>query len=66
MPFHKRPVGFSPEALGLLDVAMTRLWLEQIVIGANLSGADAETCATLRAKLRRLDELGMQRRPRKL
>lgn len=65
MPFHEKPVGFSSEALGLLDVAMTRLWLQQVAIGASASGADADVRASLQARLRRLDELGMQRRPMK-
>lgn len=65
MPFHEKPVGFSSEALGLLDVAMTRLWLKQVAIGALSSGAAPEVRASLQARMRRLDELGMQRRPRK-
>jgi hypothetical protein len=65
MPFQKKPVGFSPEVLGLLDVAMTRLWLEQVAIGAASSGADPEVRASLKASMRRLDEMGMQRRPRR-
>ncbi|WP_083567313.1 hypothetical protein [Hyphomicrobium sp. CS1GBMeth3] len=65
MPFHEKPFGFSTEVLGLLDVAMTRLWLKQVEIGASASDADPEVRASLKAKMRRLDELGMQRRPRK-
>lgn len=30
MPFPKNPDGFSPEPLGLLDVCMTKLWLQQV------------------------------------
>lgn len=36
-PFIERPEGFSSEALELLDNALTRLWLEQVAIGAALS-----------------------------
>lgn len=63
MPFKRNPVGFSPETLGLLDMALTRLWLEQVAIGAALSGADPEIQALLRDKVRRLSELGMRFRP---
>jgi len=62
MPFQKNPDGFSPESLGLLDVAMTKLWLQQVVIGASLSGAAPAVQASLHDKVRRLDEIGMQRR----
>jgi hypothetical protein len=65
VPFPQRPVGFSSEALRLLDVAMTRLWLEQAAIGAASSEATPEVRALLRNRKQRLDELGMQRRPRK-
>ena len=65
MPFPHRPIGFSVEALRLLDVAMTRLWLEQAAIGAVSSDATPEDRALLQDRKRRLDELGMQRRPRK-
>ena len=62
MPFPKNPDGFSPESLGLLDVAMTRLWLEQVVLGASLSGAAPAVQASLQENVRRLNELGMQHR----
>lgn len=62
MPFQKNPDGFSPESLGLLDVAMTKLWLQQVVLGASLSGAPPAVQASLHDKVRRLDELGMPRR----
>ncbi|HRN83798.1 MAG TPA: hypothetical protein PK857_03180 [Hyphomicrobium sp.] len=62
MPFKKNPDGFSPESLGLLDVAMTRLWLQQAAVGASLSGAAPAVRASLKDKIRRLDEIGMQRR----
>ena len=39
------------------------LWLRQVSIGAFLSDAEPATCVALRDKVRRLDELGMQRRP---
>lgn len=37
-PFIGQPEGFSPETLDLLDKAMTGLWLEQVAIGAAMSG----------------------------
>lgn len=49
----------------MLDVAMTRLWLKQAETGASASGADPEARTSLNAKMRRLDELEMRRRPRK-
>jgi len=65
MPFPRKPAGFSPQALRLLDVAMTRMWLKQVAIGASARDADAEVRASVQESMRRLDELGMQRRPRK-
>ncbi|MGE0024504.1 MAG: hypothetical protein AB7S70_12845 [Hyphomicrobium sp.] len=65
MPFPRKPAGFSPQALRLLDVAMTRMWLKQVAIGASASGADPEVRASVQESMRRLDELGMQRPPRK-
>jgi hypothetical protein len=62
MPFPKNPDGFSPESLGLLDVAMTKLWLKQVVAGASISGAAPSVQASLHDKVRRLNEIGMQRR----
>lgn len=38
-PFNERPEGLSSEVLELLDNALTELWLEQAVIGAERSGA---------------------------
>lgn len=62
MPFMQKPDGFSPESLGLLDVAMTKLWLQQVATGAALSGADPAVQASLRDNVRRINEIGMQRR----
>lgn len=65
MPFEKMPDGFSHEALGLLDIAMTKLWLEQVAIGASLNGASPEMRASLRNDVRRLNELGTQRQTKR-
>lgn len=62
MPFQKNPDGFSPESLGLLDVAMTKLWLQHVAVGASLSGAAPAVQASVQDKVRRLNEIGMQRR----
>lgn len=62
MPFQNKPSGFSPQSLRLLDVALTRMWVEQLVIGAIRTGANSDVLASLKEKKRRLDELGMQRR----
>jgi hypothetical protein len=62
MPFDKQPPGFSFDALRLLDVAMTRAWLERVAIGASLSRADASLCADLWEKVERLDKLQLGRR----
>ena len=37
-PFTGQPEGFSAGALELLDEALTKLWLEQVAIGAAMSG----------------------------
>lgn len=37
-PFIARPEGFSSSTLELMDDALTRLWLEQVAIGATMSG----------------------------
>jgi hypothetical protein len=37
-PFIGQPEGFSSGALELLDDALTKLWLEQVAIGATMSG----------------------------
>lgn len=63
MPFQNKPSGFSPQSLHLLDVALTRLWLEQVSIGATFTHADPQVKSMLLENKRRLDELGMQRRP---
>ena len=39
-PFTSQPEGFSTGALKLLDDALTRLWLEQVAIGATMSGLE--------------------------
>jgi len=62
MPFPRKPAGFSTETLGLLDVAMTKLWLEQVAIGASLGNADPTLRASLRDQMGRLNELGTSRR----
>lgn len=62
MPFEKIPDGFSPESLRLLDVAMTKLWLQQVALGAAHTGANSTVHAAVQDKVRRLEELGMQRR----
>lgn len=62
MPFKKKPDGFSPESLGLLDFAMTKLWLQQVAVGASLSGAESAVQMSLQDKVRRLNDIGTQRR----
>lgn len=62
MPFHGRPPGFSSDSLRLLDVALTRVWMERVAIGASLSCADAALCAELWDKVERLDRLQPTRR----
>lgn len=57
MPFDQPPPGFSPESMRLLDVALTRAWLERVAIGASLSCADATLCAELWEKVERLERL---------
>lgn len=58
MPFPKRPVGFSNEALDLLDQAMNLLWLEQVAIGAAVCGVRLPT-----AVIAQLDDLPVRRHP---
>jgi hypothetical protein len=65
MPFPIHPAGFSPDSLRLLDVALTRAWLERVAIGASLSCADAALCADLWEKVERLDKLHAGRRTAK-
>ena len=62
MPFMQKPEGFGSESLGLLDDAMTKLGLQQVLIGACLSGANPAVQPSLHDKVRRLHELGMRRR----
>jgi hypothetical protein len=57
MPFSTPPPGFSPDSLRLLDVALTRAWLERVAIGASRGCADAAVCAELWDKVDRLDRL---------
>lgn len=57
MPFPQVPPGFSRDALRLLDIAMTRAWIERVAIGASQSGADANLCADLWGKVDRLEKL---------
>lgn len=63
-PFSETPPGFRPETLNLLDAAMTRLWLEQVAIGASQSGASPEVRESVDTKIRRIKELNVQRRRR--
>lgn len=65
MPFPKKPVGFSQDSLRLLDVALTRAWLERVALGASLSGADEVVCADLRDKIERMRRLQVNGRSRK-
>lgn len=62
MPFPQKPPGFSADSLRLLDVALTRAWMERVAIGASLSCADAALCADLWKKVERLDQLQAVRR----
>lgn len=64
MPFLEHPPGFGPESLRLLDVALTRLWMERVAIGASQKCADAALCADLWGKVERLDDLQSRRRNR--
>jgi len=57
MPFPEKPVDFSQDSLRLLDVALTRAWLERVALGASLSGADEAVCADLRDKIERIKRL---------
>ena len=57
MPFEQNPPGFSRDAMRLLDVAMTRAWMERVAIGASQSGADTDLCAELWGKVDRLHAL---------
>jgi hypothetical protein len=54
----------SPQTLELLDIAMTKLWFEQVAMGASLGGASQTIHASLLDNVRRLNELGMHRRTR--
>jgi hypothetical protein len=63
-PFDETPPGFRPESLELLDIAMTKLWLEQVAIGATQSGASPEVRNSVNTSIRLLKERGTQRRKR--
>lgn len=56
-PFVEKPEGFSSDTLQLLDTALNILWLEQVAIGAAMSGTPLP--AELRALL---DRTAMERR----
>ncbi|MFM7085050.1 MAG: hypothetical protein ACKOW3_08620 [Hyphomicrobium sp.] len=56
MPFTKKPDGMDDETLKLLDNAMTKLWLEQVAIGAGQKGASSETHSAIQDQLRLLKE----------
>lgn len=62
MPFKEKPAGFSSHTLELLDVAMTKLWLEQVAIGASLSGASTAVRASLDNNVQRLGALSTNRK----
>lgn len=61
-PFIEKPEGFSSETLELLDNALTKLWLEQVAIGAAMSGKPMP--AGLRASLDKTEMAGRSRRVR--
>lgn len=65
MPFSTQPPGFGPDSSRLLDVALTRAWLQSVAIGAVLGGADAALCSELWDELDRLDRLLKSRRTRR-
>lgn len=56
MPFTKKPDGVDEDTLKLLDNAMTKLWLEQVAIGAGQKGASSETQTAIQDQLRLLKE----------
>ena len=56
MPFTKKPDGVDDETLRMLDNAMTKLWLEQVAIGAEEKGASSETHSAIQEQLRLLKE----------
>jgi hypothetical protein len=64
MPFPIKPPGFDSHALDLLDIALTRAWMERVATGASLSGADSATCASLWDQVVVLDALLSGRAPR--
>ena len=69
MPFPKYPIGFSQDSLRLLDVALTRAWLERVALGASLSGAGEAVCADLQdrvERIKRLQENGHSAKTRRL
>ena len=57
LPFHHTHPGFSPDSLHLLDVALTKAWLERVANGAVLSAADPALCAELQAMVIRMERL---------
>jgi hypothetical protein len=64
MPFPTKPPGFGSHALDLLDIALTRAWIERVATGASLSGADSATRAALWEQVSVLDALLSGRAPR--
>ena len=64
MPFPAKPPGFDSDSLNLLDIALTRAWMEHVATGASLSGADSATCASLWEQVGVLDALLSGRAPR--
>lgn len=55
MPFLEHPPGFGRDSLRLLDIALTRSWLERLAMGASLSHADPAVCRDLWRAVERLD-----------
>lgn len=65
MPFHEQPPGFSSDSLRLLDVALTKAWLEHVAVGASLSRADTSVCAALKKQIECLDQIRIGRQPKR-
>lgn len=63
-PFPTIPPSFGFFALDLLDIALTRAWMERVATRASLSGADSVTCASLWDHEVVLDALLSRRAPR--
>lgn len=57
MPFDHKPPGFSPASLRLLDVALTKAWLQRVANGAVLSRADPALCAELWSMVDRIERV---------